>query len=124
MSENIREYLHTRTASNNKFTLQIGESTDVAGVVRYCFEENIQEQFMFCPLLSEGCTGNDVLKATKGYFTPEDIFWTNCVGVCADGAATLAGYKKGLRDEVLKIAPCTNFIHCIIHREALISRDL
>jgi hypothetical protein len=59
-----------------------------------CFEENIQGWFMFCPPLSEGCTESEIFKATKGYFTPEDIFWTNCVGFCADGAATLAGHQK------------------------------
>jgi hypothetical protein len=53
----------TRIKYSPKFALQIDESTNVAGLaqllefVRYCFEENTQEAFMFCPPLSERCTG-------------------------------------------------------------------
>jgi tetrahydromethanopterin S-methyltransferase subunit F len=54
MSEDIEEQLLTRIKSSPEFALQIDKSTDVAGLaqlfvfVRYCFEENIQEEFKFC----------------------------------------------------------------------------
>jgi hypothetical protein len=41
-----------------------------------------------------------------------------------DGAAALTGHKKGFQAEVRQVAPHVNFIHCIIHREALESPDL
>jgi hypothetical protein len=113
-----------------KFALRIDESTDVAGLaqllvfVRYCFEENTQEAFMFCLQLSERCTGSDIFKALNDYFTAEDISWANCAGICTDGAAALTGHKKGFQAEVQQIGPQVNFIHCIIHTEALASRDL
>jgi hypothetical protein len=119
MSEDIKEQLLTRIKCSPKFALQIDESTDVAGLaqplvfVRYCFEENTQEEFMFCLPFSERCTGSDIFKAVNDYFTAEDIFWVNCFDICTDGAA-----------EVQQIDPHVNFIHCIIHREALASRDL
>jgi hypothetical protein len=61
MSEDIKELL-TRIKCSPKFALQIDESIDVTVLaqllvfVRYCFEENIQEEFMFCLPLSERCT--------------------------------------------------------------------
>jgi hypothetical protein len=36
----------------------------------------------------------------------------------------LTGHKKGFQAEVQQIGPHVNFIHCIIHREALVSCDL
>jgi hypothetical protein len=60
----------------------------------------------------------------NGYFTAEDISWANCVGICTDGAAALTIHKKGFQAEVQQICPHVNSIHCIIHREALASRDL
>jgi hypothetical protein len=68
VSEDIKEQLLSRIKRSPKFDLQIDESTDVAGLaqllvfVTYCFEENIQEEFMFCLSLSERCTGNDIFK--------------------------------------------------------------
>jgi hypothetical protein len=74
----------------------------------------------FAPAL----TGSDILKAVNDYFTAEDISWANCGGICSDGAAALTGHKKGFQTEVQQIRPHVNFIRCIIHREALASRDL
>jgi hypothetical protein len=77
ISEDIKEQLLTRIKCSPKFGLQIDESTDVAGLakplvfVRYCFEENIQEKFMFCLPLSDRRTGSDVFKAVNDYFTAE-----------------------------------------------------
>jgi hypothetical protein len=120
----------TRIKYSPKFALQIDESTDVAGLaqllvfVRYCFEENIQEEFIFCLPLSERCTGSGINKAVNDHFTAEDISWVNCVGICTDEAVALTGHKKGFQAEAQQIGPHVNFIHCIIHREALASRDL
>jgi hypothetical protein len=120
----------TRIKCSPKFALQTDESTDVAGLaqllvfVRYCFDENIQEEFMFCLPLSDRCAGSDIFKAVNDYFTAEDISWANCVGIFTDGAAALTEHKKGFQVEVQKIGPHVNFIHCIIHREALTSHNL
>jgi hypothetical protein len=57
-------------------------------------------------------------------FTAEDISWANCVGICTDGAAALTEHKKGFQAEVQETGPHVNFIHCIINRETLASRDL
>jgi hypothetical protein len=46
------------------------------------------------------------------------------IGICTDVAAALTGHKKGFQAEAQQIGPHVNFIHRIIHREALASRDL
>jgi hypothetical protein len=111
MSEDIKEQLLTRIKCSPKFALQIDESTDVAGLtqllvfVRYCFEENIPEEILFCLPLSERCTGSDIFKAVNNCFTAEDISWANCVGICTDGVAALTGHKKGFQAEAHQTGP-------------------
>jgi hypothetical protein len=111
MSEDIKEQLLTRIKCSNKFGLQIDESTDVARLtellvfVKYCFQENTQEESMLCLPLSERCTGSDIFKAVNDYFTAEDIYWANCVGICTEGAAALTGRKKGFQAKVQQIGP-------------------
>jgi hypothetical protein len=130
MSEHIKEQLLTRIKCSPKFALQIDESTDVAGLaqllvfVRYFFEDNTQEAVMFCLPLSERCTGSDIFKAVNDYFTAE-IFLGQTASVSVQTEQQLlTGHKKFFQAEVQQIGPHVNFIHCIIHRQALVSRDL
>jgi hypothetical protein len=117
MSEDIKEQLLTGIKWSPEPALQIDDTTDVAGLaqllvfVRYCFEENIQEDFMFCLPLSEKCTGSDIFKAVNDCFAAEDISWANCVGICTDGAAALTGHRKSFQAEVQQIGPHMNFLY-------------
>jgi hypothetical protein len=114
----------------SKFTLQTGESTDVAGLtqllvfVRYCFKQNIQEDFMFCLTLSERCKGSGIFKAVNDYFTAEVVSLATCFGICADGAAALIGCKKGFHAQVQQIGLHMNFVHCVIRRQTSALCDL
>jgi hypothetical protein len=78
---------------------------------------------MLCLPLSERCTGSGIFKVVNVNFTAEDIYWEKCVRICTDETA-LTGHKKGFQAEVQKIGPHVNFIHHIIHREDIESRDL
>jgi hypothetical protein len=75
---------------------------------------------MFCQLLTDRTTGNDMFRAVNYCISSEDIYWSNCVSICIDGAA-LTGHKRGFQAEVRQVAPHVNFIHCIIQRHALAS---
>jgi hypothetical protein len=52
------------------------------------------------------------------------IKWENCLSVCTDGAPSILGYKKGFVAYVLKVDPNVKIVHCIIHRESLITKAL
>jgi hypothetical protein len=43
--------------------------------------------------------------------------------VCSDGAAALTGVKKGFTARVKEVAPHVIFQHCMIHKEALVSKN-
>jgi len=46
------------------------------------------------------------------------------VGICTDGAQAMAGKRGGLQSLIKHIAPRAVWTHCIIHREALTSKQL
>lgn len=58
------------------------------------------------------------------FLTENELEWENCIGVCSDGAQTMAGKRKELRALIKKASPHAEWTHCIIHREALASRQL
>jgi hypothetical protein len=129
-SEDIKEQLLTRIKCHPKSAFQINESTDVAELaqllvfVRYYFEENIQEEFMFCQLILERFTGSDIFKVVNDYFKVDNISWANHPGNCTDRPAALTGYKKGFQAKVQQIGAPMNFTHRINHRKTLALYDL
>ncbi|GFV07494.1 protein FAM200A [Trichonephila clavipes] len=52
------------------------------------------------------------------------LTWENCVAVCTDGAAALTGSSKGFRGLIKKVTPHTVFNPCMIHRQALVAKDM
>ncbi|KAL6472591.1 hypothetical protein MHYP_G00187790 [Metynnis hypsauchen] len=56
------------------------------------------------------------------FLTENGLKWENCIGVCSDGAQTMAGMRKGVQALIKKASPNAKWTHCVIHREALASR--
>ena len=52
------------------------------------------------------------------------ISWEKCVDVCIDGARVLAGKNSGVFVKIKAVAPEAQFIHCNIHREALVTKSM
>jgi hypothetical protein len=52
-----------------------------------------------------------MIKTVSDSITSEDISWSNCVGICTNGAATaLTTQKKGFQAGVRQVVPHINFI--------------
>lgn len=45
-----------------------------------------------------------------------------CVGICTDGANTMAGVHKRVVTQLQEVRPKAKFIHCNLHREALVTK--
>lgn len=79
---------------------------------------------LFCKYVQTRATAEELFKIIDGYFKEHGLKWENCVGFCSDGAQTMAGKRKGLQALIRRAAPGAQWTHCIIHREALASRQL
>jgi hypothetical protein len=71
----------------------------------------LKKTFIRFHILSTAHRGSDTFKVVNECITSEEVSWSNCVGVCMDGAAAaLTGHRKGFQTEVRQIAPYVNFI--------------
>ena len=124
------EQLIERIKGILKYAIQIDETTDVSskaqllGYVRYCFNNNVHEDF-FCRALEGYTTGEAIFLKVSKVLEEVGLKWEDCVGVCTDGAAAMLGKNVGFHAKVksLNTGPIT-FTHCIIHREALASKKI
>lgn len=132
ISENIKQQLLNRLSSKPifLFSIQLDESTDVQNkailsvFIRYYYEENIHEDFLYCNSLSTTTTGEDIYSSLDNFFIENNIQWTNCVGVTTDGAASMTGKHVGVVRRIKEVAPDAEWTHCMLHREALVSKKM
>lgn len=85
--------------------MQLDESPGVSDVsqlmvfVRCCFNNEIHKELLFCELLKERCTREDVFSTVNDFFNKKNVSWKNCARVTTDGEATWTGIKKTRRIE-------------------------
>ena len=124
------QQLIDRIKESLKFSIQLDESTDITNsaqllaYVRYCYDNNIHEDFLFCRQLSKHTTGENIFQKVDEFFIENDLKWSNCVAVCTDGAAAMTGRNMGFITKVKSTNKNIKFTHCIIHREALVAKKL
>lgn len=60
----------------------------------------------------------------RDFLEKNRIPWENMVGICTDGAPSMAGRRNGLRTLIIQRAPSALWNHCMIHCEQLASKEL
>lgn len=129
ISEDLNEQLMEKL-KNNIFGLQVDEATDkhrqshLLAYVRFIDDKDIREEMLFCEPFTINSTGECIFKIIDNFFKQNNLQWEKCIGLCTDGARAMAGQYTGLQGLVKAVAPNVKWNHCIIHREALASKDL
>lgn len=130
MSENVKEAVMTVLKQSEYFSLQLDESTDVAGQAnllafgRFELNGNIEEEMLFCQSLPTKTTGEEIFKSVDNFIKENEVDWSKCVGLTTDGARAMSGIHTGLVAKVRLVAPLVQWTHCSIHREALAVKGL
>ncbi|XP_041421563.1 zinc finger BED domain-containing protein 5-like [Xenopus laevis] len=130
MSADIESLVLDKIRISNKFALQLDESTDISGHaqllanVRFVDGDAIRENFLFCKVLPEKTTGEEIFRVTSEYLEKGGLKWENCTSVCTDGAAAMVGRTKGFVSRVKEKNPDVIITHCFLHREALVAKTL
>ena len=125
ISEDQREELILRSKESPKFAMQLDESTDITKMAHLLAYVSVHEDLLFCQPLHGLTTGIDIFQTVDDFFQEVGLLWTDCVGVCTDGAAAMTGHTAGFHARVRSASdtPIT-FIHCMIHREALVAKKI
>ncbi|GBL79466.1 SCAN domain-containing protein 3 [Araneus ventricosus] len=58
------------------------------------------------------------------FINEENIEWKNCVGICIDCARSMSGRFQSMQALVKQKSPQCVWTHCMIHREALASKEM
>ena len=132
MSIDIKQQLIARVHKSVNFAIQLDETTDISSnaqlmvYVRYQGSQDIEEDILFCQSLATTTKGIDIFSKTNYFFQDKDnqLEWKNCVAVCSDGAPSMLGVHRGFASYVKEVNPNIIITHCMIHREALVARDL
>lgn len=113
------------------FAIQLDESIDVSNhaillcFVRYNEYEDLRKELLCYLDLPGRTTGSEIFNALDEYFQAQELDWSKCVGVCADGAASMPGRRSGVVVKIKEVAhPDVLSTHCMIHREHLAAKKL
>ncbi|VVC42107.1 Hypothetical protein CINCED_3A010039 [Cinara cedri] len=83
MLENVKIAIITVLKQSEYFSLQLEESTDVAGqanllaFVRFKLNGNIEEEMLFCQSLSTKTTGEEIFKSVDSFIKESEVDWFN-----------------------------------------------
>ena len=95
------------------------------GYVRYCFNNNVHEDFLFCRAFEGHTTGEAIFIKVSEVIEEVGLKWEDCVEVCTDGVAAMSGKNVGFDAKMksLNNGPII-YTHCIIHRQALAAKKI
>ncbi|GBN56663.1 Zinc finger BED domain-containing protein 5 [Araneus ventricosus] len=100
LAENVKATLISDIKST-KFSLQMDESTDVAGlailmvIVRYPYLDSFHEDLLLRKTLPTTTTGTEIFILLDEFFAENGILWDICVDVCTNGAKAMTGKMSG-----------------------------
>lgn len=112
------------------FSIQLDEATDsnkdahLIAYVRFCDGMSAAEELLFCKPIELRATSLALFNILNDFVNHAKIEWKNCVGICTDGARTMSGRFQSLQALVKQKSPQCVWTHCMIHREALASKEM
>ena len=121
---------HFETPEDKLWALQIDESVDISGkaqvlaFIRFIKDESFVNEFFFCKDLKTTSTGQDIYEIVNENVSLFNFEWKNCVSVCTDGCPSMQGKKNGFVTLVRQRNPNIISVHCMIHRENLVSKSI
>ena len=125
LAEFCEEELIRRVKLSQTFSLQMDESTDVAGLaillvfIRYIHDCNVKEDLLLCKPLKTHTTGECIFELIDSFFEEHNISWKDCSSVCTDGEAAMTGIYSGVVSRMKCKNPKIESIHCFLHRHVL-----
>ncbi|XP_068235516.1 protein FAM200C-like [Palaemon carinicauda] len=132
LAENVREQVISSVKKSKEFAIQLDETTNVSSnsqlmvYIRYRGSDEIEEEMLLCSPLELTTRGIDMFNKVDAYFKKPsvDLKWEDCIAVSVDGVPAMLGYINGFVALAKQQNPDILVIHCMIHRQALVVKNL
>ncbi|GBP36287.1 SCAN domain-containing protein 3 [Eumeta japonica] len=129
MAENIEESLcnHLKTS---KLSIQLDESTLptnealLLSYVRFIKDEKICQELLFARNLETDTKGETGFKTLEKFCNEKEIPLKNNISAATDGVPAMTGCHKGFISYLKNKIPDVLAVHCVIHRQHLVARNL
>jgi len=114
----------------SRFSIQLDESTLpgnealLLAYVRFTKEEQICQELLFAKFLQTDTKGESIFHALYEFFKEKEIPLSNILSVATDGAPAMVRRYRGFLAYLKKEVPNALTIHCIIHRQHLVAKNL
>lgn len=113
-----------------KFSIQLDESTLpsnealLLSYVRFIKEEKIHQELLFAKNLESDTKGESIFNTMQKFFQEKEIPICNILSAATDGAPAMTGRHKGFIAHLKQAVPNVLAVHCIIHRQHLVAKNL
>ncbi|XP_032075183.1 protein ZBED8-like [Thamnophis elegans] len=128
MAENVEDVLCSILQTTD-FALQLDESTlpgNESLLLAYvCFikDESLTQE-LFARQLKTDTKGESIFHVVEQFFKDKEIPFTNMLACATDGAPSMTGRYCGCVVYLKKAVPNIFTIHCVIHRQHLVAKNL
>uniref|UniRef100_A0A5S6Q6R6 DUF4371 domain-containing protein n=1 Tax=Trichuris muris TaxID=70415 RepID=A0A5S6Q6R6_TRIMR len=115
---------------SRRFSLQLDETTlqdsDALLMVYVMFfnAKELIEEMLFARRIRTDTKGATMFEEIRGYFEQSGIPRENIIACATDGAASMVGRYRGFISYLKAVILSVFTIHCVVHREHLISKKL
>ncbi|GFW20767.1 protein ZBED8 [Trichonephila clavipes] len=92
--------------------------------VRFWDGMSAVEELLFCKPIKLKATAIALFDILNSFINEANIEWKIVNGICTDGARTMSGSFKSIQALVKQKSPHCIWTHCMIHREALVSKEI
>jgi len=112
------------------FSIQLDESTLpgnealLLAYVRFVMDQEIHEELLFARALKTDTKGESIFNVLRDYFMEKAIPLSNIISAAVDGAPAMFGRYRGFIGHLKKYLPGVLTIHCVIHRQHLVAKNL
>ena len=73
--------------------------------MQYPWEGEIVEDFPFRKPLETRTTGEEIFKAIDSSMCEHSLKWSDCFGICTNGARSMMGVHKGVIQWIKQVSP-------------------
>ena len=115
---------------SGKFILQLNKTTDIGNnaqlmvFMQYLNRNEFVEQFLFCRPHTKNTTDEEKFNKVDLFFKEHQLEWYDCFFVCADGAPSIMGSKRGFMSFAKRQNNDISVVHCLLHRENLAAKEV